>query len=180
MNRPHTTQAGWTLWETIVGMSLIAMSLLAFGNVFSSTETLVRDGRARHRAEESLRRNLEAIANVLRDVEAETFSGFDAYGRSGNPSFARVTGADRTGLLYGPLEELRWSASAGTVPGVDAPGRIVHVAGGIERLIADRVPAGAFSVFWDEGALVVELATYYVVDNHLELVRGRTGVAVRN
>ena len=56
----------------------------------------------------------------------------------------------------------------------------MHVRGGTERLVADRVPGGSFTVFWDEGTLVVELSTYYVVDNHLELVQGRTGVAVRN
>ena len=178
--KTRRTEAGWTLWETIVGMSLLALAILAFTNVFGSTEDLVRDGRAKHRAEENLRRNLEAIANVLRDIEAESIDGFDEEGRSTNPSFARVTGADRLGRIYGPSEELRWSASTGSVPGVDAPGRIVHVRGGAERLLADRVPEGSFSVFWDKGALVVELATYYVVDNHLELVRGRTGVAVRN
>jgi hypothetical protein len=180
MSRAANRQGGWTLWETIVGMSLIAMALLAFGNVFSSTETLVRDGRAQHRADESLRRNLEAIANVLRDVEKETLAGFDAYGRSSNPSFARVVGADRVGLLYGPSEELRWTASTGSVPGVETPGRVVHVVDGVERLVADRVPGGTFSVFWEEDTLVVEVTTYYVVDNHVEFVRGRTGLAIRN
>ena len=180
MSHTKNRQAGWTLWETMISINIVAIGLLAFGSVFSSTEALVRDGRAKHRAEETLRRNLEAVVNVLRDADADTLEGFDAYGRSANPTFARVTGADRVGRLYGPLEELRWSASAVSVPGVAAPGRVVHVSNGVERLLADRVPAGAFSVHWDEGTLVVELATYHVVNNHLELVRGRTGVAVRN
>lgn len=179
MSQPHG-QAGWTLWETIVGASLLALAMVAFGSVFSSTEDLVRDGRAKHRAEENLRRNLEAIANVLRDVDADSIDGFDEGGRSTNPSFARITGADRLGRIYGPLEELRWSAAGTAVPGVESPGRIVHVRDGNARLLADRVPEGSFSVFWERGTLVVEVSTYYVVDNHLELVQGRTGVAVRN
>ena len=180
MRTTRHAHAGWTLWETMVGTSILALATLAFTNVFISTEDLVRDGRTKHRAEENLRRNLEAIANVLRDIEADSIDGFDEAGRSTNPSFARVTGADRLGRTYGPAEELRWSPSTGHVPGVESPGRIVHVQDGLERLIADRVPEGSFSVFWDSGALVVEIATYYVVDNHLELVQGRTGVAVRN
>ena len=176
----RSTQAGWTLWETIVGMSILTLAALTFGKVFTSTENLVTDGRAKHRAEETLRRNLEAIANVLRDVEGDSIEGFDDAGRTENPSFARVTGADRVGLIYGPEEELRWSAAGGAVPGVNAPGRVVHVRGGTERLVADRVPEGEFALFWDNDTLVVELTTYYVVDNHLELVQGRTGVAVRN
>ena len=180
MSKLTNRQAGWTLWETMVSINIVAIAILAFGSVFSSTETLVRDGRTKHRAEETLRRNLEAVVNVLRDAEADTLDGFDAYGRSANPTFSRVTGADRIGRLYGPLEELRWSASAVDVPGVAAPGRLMHVSNGVERLIADRVPAGAFSVYWDDGTLVVELSTYHVINNHLELVRGRTGIAVRN
>ncbi len=173
-------QAGWTLWETIVGVNIVAMALVVFGGVFSSTETLVRDGRAKHRAEEELRRNLEALANVLRGADVETLDGFDATGRSANPTFAKVTGADEIGRTYGPSEELRWSASAGAIPGVNAPGKVVLVRNGVEQVIADRVPGGAFSVRWEEGTLIVEVSTYHVINNHTELVRGRTAIAVRN
>lgn len=178
--RTSHSQSGWTLWETIVGLSIIALALVVFGGVFTSTETLVRDGRAKHRAEETLRRNLEALANVLRDADRATLDGFDATGKSLNPVFAKVVGVDEVGVVHGPDEELRWSASPGTVPGVAAPGKVVHVRNGIERVVAERVPAGAFSVTWQAGTLVLEVSAYHVVNNHTELVRGRTAIAVRN
>lgn len=178
--RSFDRHAGWTLWETTVGLSLMALALVVFGGVFTSTETLVRDGRAKHRAEEMLRRNLEALANVLRDADAETLSGFDGTGKSLSPVFAKVTGVDEVGVVYGPNEQLRWSASPGSVPGVSSPGKVVLATNGTERVIADRVPAGAFFVQWNEGTLIVEVSTYHVVDNHTEIVRGRTAIAVRN
>jgi len=173
-------QYGWTLWETIIGVSIIALAMLAFTNVFSSTETLVRDGRAKHRAEETLRRNLEALANVLRDADKDTLGNFDANGRSANPSFSKVTSVDDVGPVYGPLEEIHWSATSGAVPGVASPGKVVRVVNGVESVLADRVPAGTFLVHWEQGTLVVEVSTYHVVNDHTELVRGRTAVAVRN
>jgi hypothetical protein len=173
-------QHGWTIWETIVGISLLALALLAFTDVFNVSDRLATETRSRHRAEESLRRNLEAVANALRDVDAKTLDGFDGYGVSGNPVFARVTNVDEVGPVYGGLEELRWTSSPHPVPGVMAPGDVVHVRSGVARLIADRVPQGGFSVTQEGGTLVVRVHTYYSVDGHLEWAHGSTAIALRN
>lgn len=181
MTRSRTrSQAGWTLWETIVALNLTAIALTVFGGVFSSSESLVRETRARHRAEETLRRNLEALANVLRAADISTLDGFDENGTSTNLFFARVTGVDEIGPTYGAGEELRWQASPTPVSGVPEPGRVVHVKDGVETLVADRVPKGAFTAWLEGNALVVEVKTYYAVDNHVAEVTGSTAVALRN
>lgn len=180
MTNQGASQSGWTIWETTIAMSLVALAMLAFGSVFSSSETLVRDTRAKHRAEESLRRSLEALANVVRDADQGTLDGFDAQGVSANPYFARVTGVDAIGKTYGPLEELRWSAAVQPVEGVASPGRILHVRNGLTTLVADNVPSDGFSVRREGKSLVVAVKTYYVVDGHLELAEGTTAVALRN
>jgi Tfp pilus assembly protein PilX len=177
--RPHP-QRGWTLWETLIGISIIALLALTFSRVFNSSERLATETRTRHRAEESLRRNLEALANVLRDADVGTLDGFDSDGESTNPSFARITNVDATGPVYSPVEELRWTSSSASVPGVVAPGRVVHVRNGTERLVANNVPSGGFSVVRQAGALVLRVQTYYAVNGHLEWAQGTTAVALRN
>lgn len=173
-------QGGWTLWETVVAINLVAIALTVFGGIFASSDSLVRETRARHRAEENLRRNLESLANVLRAADKTTLDGFDAQGMSTNLFFARVTGVDEIGPTYGPGEELRWVASMSPVPGVPSPGRVVHVSDGVERIVADRVPQGSFSAWLEGGALVVQVRTYYAVDNQIAEVKGSTAVALRN
>ena len=180
MANKHSQQGGWTLLETLVSAVILSIALLTFLDVFSSSTRLTRDTRAKHRAEETLRRNLESVANLVREADAGTVDGFDAAGVSTNPTFARVEGADENGRIYSATEQLKWKASSSEVPGVSAPGRVVHVRDGSETLIADRVPSGGFSVWFDGDALVVKVRTYYAVDGHLEMATGTTSVALRN
>lgn len=180
MTATARTQAGWTLWETMVAVSLLALVLLVFTELFVTSESLVRDTRAKHRAEETLRRNLEALSNVVRDVALSSVDGFDDDGVATNPTFSRVTGADTTGQIYSALEELQWRPSGVPVRGVTSPGQVLHVRGGVAVLVADRVPDGGFSVWVDGKTLVLEVRTYYVVRDHLEVVAGSTAVALRN
>jgi len=176
----RTARSGFTLLEVVLAATLMAAFLLGFGRVFASSEDLAKDSRLCLRAQEDLRRNLEAVANVLRDVEFETLDGFDLAGVATAPSFARVTGADAFGRTYDSREAIAWRPVPGPVPGVAQPGRLVHVRGGRETLLANRVPAQGFRVEMREGTLVIRISTYYAADNASTVVHGATGVAVRN
>jgi hypothetical protein len=83
--------------------------------------------------------------------------------------------------VYGGPEEVRWIPSATSVPGLAAPGSLVLVRDAMpETLVAERVPQGGFRAWWEDDALVLEAQTWYAVDNHLEVVKGSTAVAMRN
>jgi hypothetical protein len=178
----HTAnaRAGFSLVELLLGSTLMIMFLLAFGRVFASSESLAQDSRMTLRANEDLRRNLEAVANVLRDADFDTLEGFDLSGEATTPSFARVTGADAYGKTYGSVESIAWRPAAAPVRGVARPGYLVHVVDGEETVIADRVPAYGFKLVMEDGTLVIRISTYYAVDGAHTQVHGATGVALRN
>ncbi|MDJ0522306.1 MAG: type II secretion system protein [Planctomycetota bacterium] len=178
--RRSPRQGGWTIWETLVAVNVLGMAALLIGGLFASMEDARHRAQARQVARGDLQRNLEALATVLRRADLRTLDGFDSAGRSARPLFARAT-IERDGTrTVGPREELRWSAVSADVPGVASPGRIVHVREGAEQILAENVPGGQFTVRWDGGMLVVELATYHVVGDHAQVVRGSTAVLVRN
>ena len=139
------------------------------------------DSRVRHRAEERLRRNVEAVANVLRGADIDTVSGFDATGRAiDTVYFARLHTVDRDGPIYVGAESIEWRADATPVDGVANPGRLVHVLDGVESVLATRVPEGGFETRFDDGALVIRLQTYYSSEGRAEVAQGETAVSLRN
>ncbi|MDF1701145.1 MAG: type II secretion system protein [Planctomycetota bacterium] len=168
-DRPGTTcdlprrpsQRGFTMFEIIVVTSLIALALASIGPLFTSNTNLVEDSRALQRAEAAHRRNMAAVARVLRGVDIQTLSGFDSLGTTTQPQFSRVTGADLDDLTYAGHEQLRWIEAPIAVDGVKNPGAVYLEQAGQRTLVADRVPAGGFRVRQEGQSLVIELRTYW-------------------
>ena len=180
MKTRRARQSGFTMIEVAIASVFVALTFAVFGEVFSSTSGLSRESRGNLRAQEELRRNLEAVANVLRGVDIDTLDGFDADGRATQPEFQRVTGADAYGRTYDGAEQLYWQ-SAPSVDGISNPGRVVHAKGAVVTMIADRVPQGGFVVVLDGTRLVVQLSTYYVTSERATVtVSGETAVSLRN
>jgi hypothetical protein len=179
--RRRRNQAGFTVVEVAVASIFVALTFAVFGEVFSSTSGLSRESRATLRAQEELRRNLEAVANVLRGVDIDTLEGFDGDGVATTPEFQRVTGADAFGRTYAGGEQLLWQSAPGTADGIQNPGRVVHSKAGETTLIADRVPQGGFRVVLDGTRLVIQLSTYYTTSERSTVtVSGETAVSLRN
>jgi prepilin-type N-terminal cleavage/methylation domain-containing protein len=175
------TQAGFTLIEVGVVMLILGGAFAVFANVFTSSENLAEDSRAMLRAHEDLRRNLEAVANVVRGVDIDTLGGIDAQGVSKQPTFQRVTGADMIGRTYDAVETIYWVAATQGVDGIANPGRVVHVKSGVTTLLADRVPKDGFWVTLDGTTLVIHLTTYASTSaRRTATVSGKTAVSFRN
>lgn len=159
--RRRQSQRGFTMFEIIVVTSLIALALASLGPIFTSNTNLVEDSRAKQRAEAAHRRNMAAVARVLRGVDIQTLSGFDAQGTTTQPQFSRVTGADLDDLTYTGAEQLRWIEAPIAVDGVTRPGAVYLEHAGQRTLVADRVPAGGFRIRQEGQSLVIELRTYW-------------------
>ncbi len=173
-------QAGFTFIEIAIVALILTSAFAVFAQVFQSSDGLVKRSRAALRAHEDLRRNLEAIANVLRGADIDTLGGFDSTGTAVKPTFQRVTGADMVGRTYGVVESIYW-VSAPSIDGIANPGRVVHTKGATISLLADRVPQGGFSVTLDGTTLVISLVTYASTSQReTATVSGTTAVAFRN
>ena len=168
-------QEGWTFWETILALNIAGLAAIAFFGIFSRMQDARFDAYANRGAREDLERDLEVLAGVLRDVDVTTLDGFDRQGLSSSFSFRRIDAAG----YPGPREFLRWAPSPQGAPGIRVPGHIVHVTDGLESVVADRVPAGAFLVSLDSGMLVVQLSTYSVYEDRTQLARGSTSILLR-
>jgi hypothetical protein len=168
-------QGGWTVWETILAINIAGLAAIAFFGVFMRMQDARWDAYANRAAREDLQRDLEVLGSVLRDADLSTLDGFDRRGLSSNFSFRRVGASG----YPGPREYLRWVPSPHDAPGIRVPGRIVHVHGNLESVVAERVPAGAFLVSLEEGMLVVQLSTYSVYEDRTQMARGSTSVLLR-
>lgn len=179
--RSSRNTRGYTIVELLLVVGVIPILLAAVGNVFVSSEGLVQKSRANLRAHEELRRNLEAIANVVRDADIDTVGGFDDTGWACQPTFAKVVGADLTDRIYEGPQQLRWVPTAQDVDDVASPGAVVHVNDGTTRIVATRVPEGGFKVRLEGGRLKIRMSTYYATSaRQLAQVTGETSVALRN
>lgn len=162
-------------------ITLMALIMASLGPLFTSNTNLVEDSRAHQRAQAVHRRNLEALAKVLRGADIRTLSGFDTQGVATAPSFSRVTGADLVDLTYTGSEQLRWIEAPVAVDGVSRPGSVYLERSGQRFLVADRVPAGGFQVRQEGQSLVVELSTYYTTSAGRSVTTtGETVISVRN
>ena len=174
-------EAGFTFFEVVIVASLIALAFAALGPLFASNTNLVEDSRALQRAEAAHRRNMEALARVLRGVDIQTLDGFNASGVATAPSFSRVTGADIEDLTYTGAEQLRWIESPVGVDGVSRPGSVYLERDGQRYLIADRVPAGGFQVRQQGQSLVVQLSTYWTTSAGRSVTKqGESVISIRN
>jgi len=158
-----------------VALNVVGLAVIVFFGVFARMQDARHDAYANRGARENLQRNLELLSGVLRDADISTLDGFDQRGLSSGFSFRR---RDRAGYP-GPREFLRWAPSEESAPGIRAPGRIVHVQDGLESVVAEHVPAGAFLASLDAGMLVLQLSTYGVYEDRTQLARGSTAVLLR-
>ena len=178
--RARHRQAGYTAIEMMIGLLILPFLVGAIGRAFGSSNEHIQESRVVLRAHEDLRRNLEAIANVVRDADIDTLANFTS-GTATQPQFQRVIGADHLGRLYAGAEELRWMPVAGPVNGVAQPGVVVHSRGGVDRIVAVRVPQGGFLVRLEGNNLVILLTNYYSTSAaHVTSISGQTAVALRN
>lgn len=181
MSRRLSRSAGITLLEMTVSAALFSLATVTLTGIATNTEALASDTRAHTRATAELRRNLEALSNVMRGADLATLSGFDTNWQSTNPHFARVIGADLIDRVHSPTEELRWIATTSDVDGVEHPGAVYLISPAGQRLMADRVPQGGFQVRLDGSTLVVSLVTYYTTrDRRTVLSEASTSITLRN
>jgi type II secretory pathway pseudopilin PulG len=179
MNR-RTSQRGITIVEFILVVAIFALFSMVLTDVFMSSSSLVTSSRTEHRAQERLRRNMEAVSNVLRGAALDTLSGFNGAGEANTLQFARIDSVDGQGPIYLGSESLVWEPVAGSVDGVPAPGQIVHTLDGTRSVIATRVPQPGFTARLEEGALVIRMQTYYSSQGRAVFATGSTAVALRN
>jgi prepilin-type N-terminal cleavage/methylation domain-containing protein len=180
MRAPARRSHGFTMVEMMVVVSLLGLSLATIGGVFKSSSNLAADSRATLRVHEEHRRNLEALATVLRSAELASLSNF-VDGKSTNPQFQRVVGLGKDGLMTGGAEELIWVQGPLPVDGVGVGGIVRHKTSTASTLVCDRVTKDGFSVRQDGDNLIVRLTTYYTTsEGRTALLTGETAVFVRN
>lgn len=180
--RRRRHRAGYTLLELVVAISLAILIVGGVGALLTSSTRQVAANRVRMRAAVEQRRNLEAIANVLRDADITTLTGFDAQWKSYAPSFSQVLGAGPSARTLGEVLRLEWRPDTEVVDGVAAPGAVwlVDVAGGAER-IAPRVPQNGFWVRQEGGTLIINISTYCTGEaREVAIVSNQTAVTLRN
>lgn len=171
---------GFTMVEMMVVVSLLGLSLATISGVFKSSSNLAADSRATLRVHEEHRRNLEALATVLRPAELASFTNF-VDGKSTNPQFMRVVGLGKDGLMTGGPEELVWVQGPLPVDGVGIAGFVRHKTATTSTIVCDRVPKDGFSVRLDGDNLIVRLTTYYTTsEGRTATLVGETAVFVRN
>lgn len=155
-------QGGFSLLEMLLAVAAAAIVLGGAIEALGGADGMVRDGRARLRAQAEHRRNLVSLTNRLRQADLRQLGGFGADGTSIAPVIRRVRGADLEGRTFATEETIRWLPSDRPVDGVRSPGALYAVtdAGG-QSLVADRVPAGGFVCRQEGAVLVVDLRTFY-------------------
>lgn len=174
-------QRGYTLLEVMLVVAIAPILVSAIMKAVMSSRELAEVSRAELHAHEELRRNLEAIADIVRDADIETLGGFDGNGVAVHPTFQCVIGADAEGRLYDGLSELFWSEVDVDVDGVSRPGEVIYRKGGIDKVVAEQVPLGGFSVRLEGGTLVIRGQAYYATsERRIAQVSGETAVALRN
>ncbi len=173
-------QAGFTMTEVAIAIAVLATSLAAFGRVFTGTQNLAYDSRARIRAQEEHRRSLEALADAVRGASVTSFTGFAVDGTSSNPTYQRVTGLSGSTRVLESPEQLQWVAVA-NIDDVSGPGRVMRIQNGVARVLADRVPFGGFVVTLQGNVLRIRLTTTYSTSQRkVASVTAEIAVSVRN
>ena len=181
MNDRRHAQQGFTVLELAVAVGALSFVVVVVGSFLTSSHAVVSETTVGIRVTSELRRGLEAVTNVIREIDIDTLSGFDAERHSENPTFRRVVGADLDERLYGEVEELRWIPSPHAVGGVEQPGAVFLVTSAGQKLLADRVPRGGFQLRQDGTTIAVFLTTYWATGGgRAELTSGKTAIRMRN
>lgn len=179
--RRTARRRGYTLVEVAVSSALLSLVLASASSVFSTADGQVKRNRVRMRVATEHRRNLDAVASILRDADIATLTGFDVGGRSSNPSFAKVTGALLNEREHGETLQLVWRPDPRPVDGVAFPGAVHLVSASREERVATRVPKGGFEVRQEGSTLVIRISTYYTTADRLtSLLTCETAVTLRN
>jgi prepilin-type N-terminal cleavage/methylation domain-containing protein len=172
---------GFTFFEVIVALSVIAIGYTTLGSVFRTNTNMVEESRALQRAEGAHRKNMAALSRVLRGIDIQTLTGVNSEGVAASPGFSRVTGADLEDLTYTGSEQLLWLPAPVSVAGVPSPGAIYLLRDGERYLVADRVPKGAFYVRQEGLSLVIHLSTYWSTSaRRLATRTSESVISVRN
>ena len=179
-NRRMTDQRGFSLIEVVICLVIVVSGLGVATSLTATTTELVKDDNIRTRLHAEHRRSLLTIGNVLRTASLQSLAGFtDSVATE--PVFRRVTGVALNNILQLGEQRLQWRAADADVPGVEMPGALWLVSDGEATLVADRVPAGGFSVRMEGSVLAIELSTYYATDlNHTAQFTSETAVYLRN
>jgi prepilin-type N-terminal cleavage/methylation domain-containing protein len=152
---------GYTFVEMAIVVAILGMVVTAFGRVFVTTSGLSAETRAKMRAHEENRRNLDWMANKLRSASWSSLTGFLADGTSTAPGYKCATGCNEAGIVLGNSESLWWRSTSGTVNGVASPGEMCVTCAGVTTVVAPRVPSGGFKITQQGNALKIQLTTYY-------------------
>lgn len=170
------------MYELVIAVALAALAATSLSSVLGTNMSMIDETRAHQRAEAAHRKNLVALGRVIRGIDVDSLGNLDGNGRSGDPTFARVTGADLDDFTYAPPEQLVWASSPVAVDGVVNPGGVyLDQGGGSRRLIADRVPSGGFWLRREDQSVVIHLTSYYVTSTSKLVYRtSETVIAVRN
>lgn len=174
MRHRRPSARGFTLFEILVAVAVLAAMMAAFGRAFVGASRLSSVSRVRMRAEADHRRSLESLAARLRSVEVEALGEVDAHGEARTLTYRAVTGHDGRSRIRGPREQLEWR------PGTrDGAVVVVHEDGTVEP-VAPGVRQGGFGVELVGNELVVRLTTDAVGDGGPGFVAGTVAVALRN
>ena len=180
MRRAISHPSGFTLLETTLAVTLLAIALLVLTTTYGSASKVANDAHFHVRASAENRRSLTAVANVLRGADLNTIVGFDSMGQAKALTFSRVEGATLSARTHAPSEVLTWESGSVSVAGVPI-GQVALLASGVKSTLAKHVPQNGFVVTRKDDTLVIQLTTSYprAGPDPLE-VRGRTAVTLRN
>jgi hypothetical protein len=178
--RQRGTERGFGALELGIVLGLTGLFVLAFGDLFASTEDLAQRSRVHERAQSELRRNLDGVLAVLRGAREETLEGFGPDGRATRPSFGRSGSPDPLAGPEARREELLWEPEGPSLDGVGRVGDVVHRRGSERWVVARSVPEDGFAVMREAGALRVSLRTCWASDGIVAVVSGEETIALRD
>jgi len=168
------------MFEIAIVTAFALTGLAVVTKVLGTTERLSTDTRTHTFAAKEHRKNLQALTNVLRNVDLRTVSGLES-GQSTALSFKRVSGADGLDRTYEAVERIEWRPMQGEVWSVKFPGHLFLVGSGGERRIAKNVPAGGFQVRQEGSTLAVRLTTFYTTGQERTVqTTSETAISLRN
>ncbi len=188
--RSNRSQAGFTFFEIAVATAIFAAFTAAFATAVGSSNELAASYRANQRAAEESRKDLEAVANALRDAAVSSLEGFEEgeEGEEGEgelrataPWYRVVVGSLEGAPVLSERRQLIWRATSAPVAGVASPGEVVCVDGADARVVCPRVPRDGFVVEQQGRTLLVTLSTFVTTSQSKTAVGKRQiSVALRN